>query len=151
LVTKKVSLVGQLGLRAGEKHVAFDFWNQKLLGVVSEQISAEIEGHDTRVLLLHPLLNRPQLVGISRHITGAFSIQDLSWDAATRTLHGLSELVPEDPYTLFIHLPAGAWSDAKPSASTLGNPIPVRQEKIGNLLSVHFQSPKSPVAWQISF
>ena len=151
LVTKSVSLAGQLGLRAGEKYVAFDFWNQKLLGVVSDQLSAEIEAHDIRVLLLHPLLNRPQLVGISRHVTGAFSIQDLSWDAATRTLHGLSKLVPEEPYTLFIHLPAGAWSEAKASASTLGNPIPVQQEKNGNLLSVSFQSLKSPVAWQVSF
>ena len=40
-------------------------------------MKVEIEPHDTRVLLIHPLLNRPQLIGTSRHITGAYSISGL--------------------------------------------------------------------------
>lgn len=150
-VTKTVSLTRQLGLEAGAKHVAFDFWNQTLLGVVSDRMSVEIAGHDTRVVLVHPLLNHPQLIGISRHITGAYSIGDLSWDAANHTLWGLSEIVPGEDYTLFIHLPAGAPADATPAASAGGNPIPVRQERKGDLLSVSFKSAESPVAWQIKF
>jgi hypothetical protein len=81
-VTKSVSLSRQIGLDAGEKYVAFDFWNQALLGVVSDRMSVEVAGHDTRVVLVHRLLDRPQLIGTSRHITGAYSIRDLSWDAA---------------------------------------------------------------------
>jgi hypothetical protein len=150
-VSKAVSLTRQLGLNAGEKYVAFDFWNQKLLGVVSDRMSVEIEGHDTRVVLVHPFLNRPQLIGTSRHITGVFSIQDLSWDTANNTLQGLSEIVPGEDYTLFIHLPPSAPSDAKPSALIGGNQIPARQEKNGNLLSVSFRGTESPVAWQIRF
>ncbi|MCX6873260.1 MAG: hypothetical protein NTW21_05550, partial [Verrucomicrobia bacterium] len=150
-VTKSVSLSRQLGLDAGEKHVAFDFWNQALLGVVSDRISVEVEGHDTRVLLVHRLLDRPQLIGTSRHITGAYSIQDLSWDAAGNTIHVLSDVVPGEDYTLFIHLPPGAPATSTPTASTGGNPIPVRQERTGDLLSVSFKSPKSPVAWQVKF
>jgi hypothetical protein len=150
-VSKTISLTRQLGVNPDEKHVAFDFWNQKLLGVVSNRMSIEIEGHDTRVVLVHPLLDRPQLIGISRHITGAFSIQDLSWDAASHTMQGLSETVPGDDYTLFIHVPPGEWPEVTPSASTLGNSIPVRQERNGNLLSVSFKPSQSPVAWQIRF
>ncbi|MCX6915579.1 MAG: hypothetical protein NT167_21475 [Verrucomicrobia bacterium] len=146
-VTKSVSLSRQLGLDAGEKHVAFDFWNQALLGVVSDRISVEVEGHDTRVLLVHRLLDRPQLIGTSRHITGAYSIQDLSWDAAGNTLQGHSEVVPGADYTLFIHLPPGMPATLTPTASAGGNPIPFRQERAGNLLSVSFKSPQSPVAW----
>jgi hypothetical protein len=150
-VTKSVSLSRQLGLDAGEQYVAFDFWNQALLGVVSDRMTLEVEGHDTRVLLVHRLLDRPQLIGTSRHITGAYSIQDLAWDAAGNSLQGHSEVVPEADYTLFIHLPLGAPATSTPTASAGGKPIPVRQERTGNLLSVSFNSPKSPVAWQVKF
>ena len=51
-VKKEVSLSRQLGLDPGEKYVAFDFWKQSLFGVVSDKISLEVEGHDTRVLLI---------------------------------------------------------------------------------------------------
>ena len=150
-VTKSVSLSRQLGLDAGEKYVAFDFWNQALLGVVSDRISVEVDGHDTRVLLVHRLLDRPQLIGTSRHITGAYSIQDLSWDAAGNTLQGLSDVVPDADYTLFIHLPPDTTATPTPTASAGGNPVPVRQEKKGDLLSVTFKSPKSPVSWKVRF
>jgi hypothetical protein len=150
-ITKTVSLGRQLGLNAGGQYVAFDFWNQKLLGVVSERISVEVEGHDTRVLLVHPCLNRPQLLATSRHITGAFSIQELSWNAAGNILQGVSEIVPGEDYSLFLHLPPGTASDGKPSALAAGNAIPVRQDRNGNLLSVSFKSQQSPVAWQIQF
>jgi hypothetical protein len=149
--TKTVALGRQLGLPEGEQFVAFDFWNQKLLGVVSDRIKVEVEGHDTCVLLVHPYLKRPQLLGTSRHISGAFSVQSLSWDAAGKTLQGLSEIVPGEDYTLFLHHPSGASSDSKPSASVAGSSIPVRQVRTGNLLSVSFKSQQSPVAWQIRF
>jgi len=149
--TKTVALGHQLGLPEGEQFVAFDFWNQKLLGVVSDQIAVEVEGHDTRVLLVHPYLNRPQLLGTSRHITGAFSIREQAWDPAGNMLKGLSEIVPGEDYTLFLHLPSGTTSDSKPSASIGGTAIPVRQERNGNLLSLSFKSQQSPVAWQIRF
>ena len=150
-VTKTVSLAGQLGLAAGEKCVAFDFWNQKLVGVVSQSISVEVEGHDTRVLLVHRLLNRPQLIGTSRHITGAFSILDLSWDPAARAMQGLSEVIPGQDYTLFIHLPPDGAVHPKASATAAGSPIPVQEQRKGDLLSVSFKGPQSPVAWKIRF
>ncbi len=150
-VKKSVSLSRQLGLDARKKYVAFDFWNQTLLGVVSKRMSIEVEGHDTRVVLVHRLLNRPQLLGTSRHITGAYSIEDLSWDAASNTMRGRSETVAGEDYTIFIHLPPDVPATAKATASSGGNPIPVRQLRKGNLLSVSFKSAESPVSWQVSF
>jgi len=146
-----VSLSRQLGLSAGEQYAVFDFWNQKLLGVFSDRISVEIKGHDTRVLLVHPTLRRPQLLATSRHITGAFSIQELSWDFAASTLKGISEIVPGEDYTLFVYLPPGTHSNFEAIASAAGNKIPVRQRRNGDLLSVSFKSGQTPVAWQISF
>jgi hypothetical protein len=149
-VTKSVSLSRHLGLDADAKYVAFDFWNQALAGVVSDKISVEVAGHDTRVLLVHRLADRPQLVGTSRHITGAYSIGKLSWDAAGNTLRGVSEVVPGADYTLFIHCPQGATA-VTATASGGGQAVPVRQEAKGNLLSVSFKSQQSPVDWQVGF
>ena len=70
---------------------------------------------------------------------------------AGNMLKGLSEIVPGEEYTLFLHLPPGTTSDSKPSASIAGSAIPVHQERNGNLLSVSFKSQQSPVAWQIRF
>jgi hypothetical protein len=149
-VTKSVSLGRHLGLDSDAQYVAFDFWNQALAGVVSDKISVEVAGHDTRVLLVHRLLDRPQLVGTSRHITGAYSIGKLSWDAAGNTLRGVSEVVPGADYTLFIHCPQGATA-VTATASGGGQAVPVRQEAKGNLLSVSFKSQQSPVDWQVGF
>jgi hypothetical protein len=149
--TKDLSLSRQLGLDPGEKYVVFDFWNQALLGVVSDRISVEVKGHDTRVLLVHRLLSRPQLIGTSRHITGAYSIEDLTWNEKTNTLQGRSETVPGADYTLFLHLPQGTPPTVNVTATAGGNPLTVRQERTGDLLSVTFKSQQSPVVWQARF
>lgn len=150
-VTKSVSLAGQLGLEADAKYIAFDFWNQALLGVVSGRLDVEVAGHDTRVVLLHRLLDRPQLVGTSRHITGAHSIKSLAWNAADKALHGISEVVPGEAYTLFIHLPEGAAPNSPPSASAGGEPVTVRQQMKDGLLSLGFNTQMPLVEWQIGF
>ncbi|PQJ28891.1 hypothetical protein BSZ32_10565 [Rubritalea profundi] len=100
---------------------------------------------------MHQSLDRPQLSGTSRHLTGAYSIKDPSWDAAATTLKGQSDIVPGEDYTLFFHLPPGRPTASTAAASTGGKPIPVRLERKGDLLSVSFKSPESPVAWQIKF
>ena len=85
---RELSFEGKLGLDSQASYVVFDFWAQKLLGVFKGKIALTIAPHDTRVLLIHPLENHPQLVGTSRHITGAYSIQQVEWDQAQKQLAG---------------------------------------------------------------
>jgi hypothetical protein len=147
-VKRNLDLFEKLGLRAGQPYVAFDFWNRKLVGVFKDRIELEVEPHDTRVLLIHPLEGRPQLVGTSRHITGAYSIRELAW--ANNTLRGSSESVPGDPYSLWIYVPAGV----KPSrvrAVAGGREIPVRHQLDGRSLTVSFDGQPSPVDWEVAF
>ena len=103
------------------------------------------------MLLVHRLLSRPQLIGTSRHITGAYSIEDLTWNEKTNTLQGRSETVPGADYTLFLHLPPGTPPTVNATATAGGNPLTVRQERTGDLLSVTFKSQQSPVVWQARF
>ncbi|HZR21447.1 MAG TPA: hypothetical protein VFE51_29460 [Verrucomicrobiae bacterium] len=152
-VTKSVSFSDKLGLSPASSFIAFDFWNQKLLGVFQDRISVEIEGHDTRVVLVHRLLNHPQLIGTSRHITGVYSIEDLAWDNSTGTLRGSSETMPGEAYTLFVYVPEKT-SLSKAQASVKGgDAVPVRHERAGNLLSISFDGRRTPevLQWQLNF
>jgi hypothetical protein len=150
-VSRDISFSGKLGLEPGIFYVVFDFWEQKLTGVFRDHMKITIEPHDTRVLLVHPMTNRPQLVGTSRHITGAYSILALKWDDAGTTLSGLSETVPGDNYSLFIYIPDGmSFSHAK-AITREGIEIPVNIEQNGNLLKLSLQGQREAVQWKASF
>jgi hypothetical protein len=147
-VAKSVAFADKLGLNPDRRYIAFDFWNQKLLGVFQNQLSVEIEGHDTRVVSIHPLLDHPQLIGTSRHISGAYSIRDLAWDESKRELHGTSETIAGDQYTLFVYVPdqtSVSQVQVTPLDGVLGQKL---QE---NLLSVSFKGVPTPVNWRIAF
>ncbi len=150
-VTRDLAFADKLGLSAASRYVAFDYWNQKSLGVFKDRMKVEIGPHDTRVLLIHPLLNRPQLIGTSRHITGAYSISDLQWDGSRNQLRGSSESIPGETYTLFINVPEGL-SVAKAGAAAKGSSeVPVHRELSGNTLSLSFPGRKEAVDWEVEF
>lgn len=101
-----ISLQEDLGLAEGD-YLAFDFWEQKLKGKVSGSITELIPAHGTTALVLKLTAAFPQLLATSRHITGAVSIRRTEWEAEGKTLHGQSSIVPDAPYSLFIHVPDG--------------------------------------------
>jgi hypothetical protein len=149
--TRKISLVDKLGLSSATTYIAFDFWKQQFTGIFRDSLELIVEAHDTRVLQLHPLTGRPQLIGNSRHITGAFSILSLQWNNTENTLMGLSETIPGDTYDLFIYLPDG-FTIANLAASVGKNKIvQVKKEMTGNILKLSFQGQTAPVKWLIRF
>jgi hypothetical protein len=148
---RKISLRDKLGLDPNTSYVAFDFWNQKVLGVFSDEIALDIEPHDTRVLSIHPALPRPQLVGNSRHITGAYSIVDHEWDPAKNKLSGTSETVPDEPYTLWFYLPKGFAIEHLSVTARGSEEIPEKHSLTGNALMVTFTGQQQPVRWEVSF
>ena len=134
----------KLGLSAGS-YVVFDYWKQELVGVFKDGLDLEIQPHDTRVLLIHRLLERPQLIGISRHITGAYSVLDVSWDAAKNTLRGTSETVPGAPYAMWFYVP----NLLRVSRSVM--PPQSTRKLDGNALVVSFPGQQQPVHWELEF
>ena len=147
---RRVDLKEKLGLAADRDYVVFDFWAQAELGVVKKTFNINVEPHDTRVLFFHPLLDRPQVVGMSRHISGSFSLQRVAWDTAQRTLSGTSETVAKDPYTLWIHLPSGV-QVAQAKARSGGHDVGVTQKVSGNSLMIRFDAQPAPVEWEVAF
>ena len=114
-------------------------------------MDVEIEPHDTRVLLIHPLLNHPQLIGTSRHISGAVSIQSLMWDSSRNTLSGSSQTVPGDDYTLWVHVPEGTAFSGARAMTKENREVAVRHEVTGNVVALNFAGQQEPVNWEIEF
>ena len=148
--TRPLSFADKLGLSSESSYVVFDFWSQKLLGVFKGKMDVTIEPHDTRVLLIHPWSTRPQLVGTSRHISGAYSIQDVEWEGAKHRLHGTSETVAGDAYTLWFYVPQGT-TVAQVHALAANREIPAQHEMTGNSLRVTFPGQQEAVSWAIVF
>jgi len=149
--SKKIYFSDKLGLNANIPYVVFDFWKQKLLGVYKELIDIDIEPHDTRVLLVHALQNRPQLIGTSRHITGAYSILNLNWNISKNSLSGSSETVPGDTYSLFIYVPDGMKISRARATTSDNHEVKVNRELVGNSLKLSFQGLRATVNWQVEF
>jgi hypothetical protein len=148
---RTLAFADKLGLPPEASYVVFDFWGQKLLGVFPSAMDVTIAPHDTRVLLIHPLLHRPQLVGTSRHISGAYSIRDLAWEDANNRLRGSSETVRGDDYTLWFYVPNGV-TVSQVRAGTKGNAaVPVHHELSGNSLKVTFPGLQEMVEWEVAF
>jgi Melibiase/Alpha galactosidase C-terminal beta sandwich domain len=148
--SRSVSLAEKLGLSDTDDYVVFDFWNQKLLGVFRNKIDVAVEPHDTRVLLIHPLTDHPQLVGISRHITGAFSLEGYQWDASSRRLSGVSEAIVGERYALTIYVPRGD-SFLRATATCGGKPVAIASTQTGNVVTVSFPGQSGKVEWNVWF
>ncbi|MGH9396938.1 MAG: glycoside hydrolase family 36 protein [Terriglobia bacterium] len=150
-IVRDLLFADKLGLNPDARYVVFDFWEQKLLGVFRGRMVVAIDPYDTRVLLIHPLLNRPQLVGTSRHITGADSIKRLAWDGLRNSQRGTSETVPGDDYTLWFYVPNGVTVSKVRAETSRKAVVPVRHDLINNSLQVIFPGQHEPVDWEVQF
>jgi len=149
--SRRIWLAEKLGLSDTDRYVVFDFWDQTLLGVFRKKIDIAVEPHDTRVLLIHRLSGHPQLVGISRHITGAFSMERYQWDLASRRLSGVSEAIAGERYALTVYVPRGD-RFLRATAASGGNPVAVASVQTGNAVRVSFLPGQSgKVEWEIWF
>jgi hypothetical protein len=148
--TLHLDLARKLGLSADQSYVAFDFWNQQDLGVIHQSLDSRIEGHDTRVLFIRPVLNRPQLLGMSRHISGSYSIETLDWDASKYLLRGRSNAPAAEPYTLWIHVPS-QFRVARVTARSNSKVTTVTDDLTGQSLRVRFRGQSAPIDWEVEF
>jgi Melibiase len=150
-LAKNIVFSSMLGLPTAESFIAFDFWNRQLLGTFKHQLAMDVMTHDTRVILLHPNLQRPQVLGTSRHLTGAYSFNNVAWDQATTSLAGTSQGVPGDAYSIWIHVPRG-FQPASVAGSARNNvKVAIEQKREGELLTLTFTGVEEQVNWTATF
>jgi hypothetical protein len=104
----------KLGLDRNRDYLLFDFWNQKFLGKVHGEYSADLPAHACQVLSLRPAQDHPQLIGTDRHITmGAVELKDEKWDATKKELLLKIVLVENYPTTLTVYAAGRRFREAK--------------------------------------
>jgi hypothetical protein len=150
-VERSLDFARQLGLSAERSYIVFDFWNQKPLGVFKRKLDLTIGAHDTRVLFIHPLSSRPQLIGNSRHISGSYSIVSQSWDGAGKDLHGESLTVAGNAYTLWFAIPGGYGKASAQVVGNAGKPISAEWRQQGQFASLRFTGTGEPAEWRVNF
>lgn len=134
---RSVSFGEDLGLCTKKQYLVFDFWKQSFSGIFKDQIQVEVPPHGTSVFIVRPLQAVPQLLATSRHITGAYSIKQLTWDPSKSAMNGLSETVSGTKYSLFIYVPDGI------VLSKVDSDTKVLFQKLeNNLLEVAFKGKK---------
>jgi hypothetical protein len=148
---RSLDFVRQLGLSEEGSYIVFDFWNQKPLGVFKGKLDLAIGPHDTRVLLIHPLTNRPQLIGNSRHISGSYSIVSQSWDMTKKDLHGESLTVAGKAYTLWFAIPDGYEKASVQVSGKDGKAISSEWRHQGQFASLRFTGTGEAAEWRVQF
>lgn len=97
--------LSRFGLPNAE-YAAFDYWANTFLPTLQGNLKTTLPAHGCRILAVRPLLNRPFLLGTSRHITqGIIDVSDEKWSAKSKTLSGQSEIVGGDAYELRVVSP----------------------------------------------
>ena len=84
IVPQMESLIGleSLGLNPEKSYVAFDFWRQKFLGIVSVKIKCRaLELGHCQIISLCEIENYPQFIASSRHVSmDNTSVMDQIWN-----------------------------------------------------------------------
>ncbi|MEI8281670.1 MAG: hypothetical protein WCG75_04630, partial [Armatimonadota bacterium] len=139
---KTVSLA-QVGIVKG-KYYAFDFWQQKYLGVVDSKLKFDAlkSGH-CQVISLRPVQDHPQVLGTERHISqGAFDLDKIKWDA--NVLSGTYMVGPGQKWSMKVMVPKGyALAKAEPKA--------VETKLEGEVMTVTMPLGNGAVAWKLTF
>jgi len=110
-----------------------------------------VPAHDTRVLQLHPLLGHPQLIGNSRHISGAFSILQLQWLEDINTLQGISQTIAGQPYKLYLYVPDGFGMAVATASAGKNALVPVKTHFAHHVLTLSITGVQQPVQWKVTF
>lgn len=89
--------LAKLGIRGDGEHIAFDYWSNALTTPFKDRLVQTLLPQSCAVLAMRRVLDRPQLISSSRHITqGLIDVSEVIWNPATRTLSGVSQVVAND-------------------------------------------------------
>jgi hypothetical protein len=145
--------LSRLGLDLGRIYLAFDFWKQRFIGEVTNELRVRVEPGSVTLLALHAATGTPQLLSTSRHVTqGAIELEDVQWSGTERNLSGVSIGPARSAHDVFVHVPGDhPW--------TWGGHVHLREyARYGlklvdaNVMRVHVRfENESRVPWRIDF
>jgi len=101
--------LARCGLPPGRTFAAFDFWQGRFLGEVSDRLEARLPARNAQVVWLTEIGDRPEVIGGTRHLTGFLNGRVTGWDAGNHTLRGVASGHGDEQVSLFVYVPQ-RWS-----------------------------------------
>ena len=106
-VEKSVSL-SRLDLDPRQKLLAFEFWQQRLLGEVHGELRMLVPPASVGLIALRKNRGTPQIIATDRHFTqGGVELRNVSWNAESKTLEAVSLGGLGTRHTVMVHIPTG--------------------------------------------
>jgi len=149
----------ELGLSDGaeDRYVGFDYWENAFVPPFTGKLWAALKPSSCRAVTIQRLLDRPQVLSTSRHVTGGLvDLVELAWSDKDAALSGRSRVVGGDGYELRMSAPPQprAWkalsAEVSPADKQAGVTIRLSQE--GPWVRVAIDSPATrEVAWTVKF
>lgn len=137
------SFVPQTQFGLSRKWLAFDFWDEKFLGIVDAPTFHALPKGSCQVICLRPALGHPQVLGTNRHLgQGAYELENVRWSA--RTLSGTFKRGIGRAWSFYIHVTPG-WQLAEVTPSETKSTID------GEVLKLTFPVDAKPVDWSVRF
>lgn len=143
---------GGLGLNPGKKYYAYDFWNEKFVGIYpgSARLEQQLRPGEARMMSVHEVENRPQFISTNRHVMqGYVDMPRCEWDGNKRELRGTSKAIGGETYKVIIAL--NGWNPKAANAAGAKSKIRVIDEKTG-LAELALDRPQNGDSdWTITF
>jgi hypothetical protein len=141
--------LSSLGYPKGTKAIGFEFWEQRLLGVVQERLQVRLPPQSSRIIFLRRLAGRPQFLGTDLQMLGGFhELKEMQWDESQQRLSGRFQRAPALSGRAFFYLPASY----QPRFDFPLNETSARLTNIGDELwakEIEFQG--NELEWSIPF
>lgn len=102
-----IDFARHLGLKTSRRYLAFDFWRQQYLGIVTNRLSVDVPPGECRILALREEEIQPQVLGDDRHVlTGYEAIRQIMWEPEFKRLRVTIQTVRKTSYALHVHVPS---------------------------------------------
>jgi len=135
--------LARCGLAGDKRYAAFDFWQQKFLGEVSDKLETTLPARNGQVIWLTEITGRPEIIGASRHVTGLFRGKVTRWNPANSTLEGTVQGLGDSRVSLFVYVPP-RW----PARSATGAAFEQVEQRV---VRVDVSTPDKETPWAITF
>lgn len=152
-VVEQVLPLERLWLDPARTYIAYDFWRERWHGEIRGALRVRVPPASVTLLAVHEKRDVPHVLSTDRHVLqGALELEGVRWDAANRTLAGVS-LGPEGTaHHVMVYVPeAQAWRQGGPFLIHDFGGYTVKMVDAHLLrLRVRFE-PGPRVAWKVGF
>jgi hypothetical protein len=137
-----------LGSSEGDRFVAFDFWNDKILGLFADKLAIRVNGEACTVLSVVAAGDRPRVLSTSLHVLQSLvDVSEEKWSG--NTLSGKSRVVAGVPCEIRVHAAGWKATGARCGAGKGAKGVDCAHKQEGQLVRVTL--PGGTTSWSIKF